>query len=72
MPSSVAQAVFAPQHFSIFIQFIIADFKKKKKMKKKQQHVIVPYIPYTITACLRDTMNYAGCRQIERSQIGLV
>ncbi len=28
---AVAQAVFAPQHFSIFIQFIIADFEKNNE-----------------------------------------
>ncbi len=66
----VAQAVFALQHFSIFAKLIIADFGKTKqkknnnktnKQKKTRKGVAKArgrvLHPYTITACLRDTMD---------------
>ncbi len=43
------------QHFSIFAKLIIADFEKTpgKGVTKVRRRALCPY---TITACLRDTM----------------
>ncbi len=63
---AVAQAVFALalQHFSIFAKLIIADFEKTpgKGVAKVRGRALCPY---TITACLRDTMEYTGYRGLK-------
>ncbi len=49
---AAAQAIFALQHFSIIVEFVIADSKKKHHVRPGG----VSCISYTTTACLRDTI----------------